>query len=163
MSDATLQHTPFLGAADYIAALDTLCKLPRHSLCIFEKDFDGIGFNSEARFESLRHFLLASPNNRLQLLAHNTRPLSQYCPRMMMLLKQFGHSMAIYETPKHLQHISEPFAVADETHYVRRFHFDDTRGILAQNDVEGGRLLKARFAEMWTASHPSTLTTTLSL
>src|SRR5512139_2249742 len=99
MNDATLLHTQLLGAADYSAALDTLCKLPQHGLCIFEKDFDNIGFNSEARFDSLRHFLLASPNNRLQLLAHNTRPLSQYCPRMMMLLKQFGHSMTIYETP----------------------------------------------------------------
>lgn len=163
MSDVTPQHTQLLGAADYIEALDTLCKLPQHSLCIFEKDFDNIGFNSEARFASLRHFLLASPNNRLQLLAHNTRPLSQFCPRMMILLKQFGHSMSIYETPKHLQHLSEPFAVADDAHYVRRFHFDDTRGILAQNDVEGGRLLKSKFAEMWAASHPSSLTTTISL
>lgn len=163
MSNATPQHTQLLGAADYIAALDTLCKLAQHSLCIFEKDFDNIGFNSEARFASLRHFLLASPNNRLQLLAHNARPLSQYCPRMMMLLKQFGHSMSIYETPKHLQHLSEPFAVADDAHYVRRFHFDDTRGILAQDDVEGGRLLKSRFAEMWAASHPSSMTATISL
>lgn len=163
MNDSTLQHTQLLGAADYSAALDTLCKLPQRSLCVFEKDFDGIGFNSEARFESLRHFLLASPNNRLQLLAHNTRPLSQYCPRMMLLLRQFGHSMSIHETPMHLQHLSDPFAVADETHYVRRFHFNDTRGILAQNDPEGARLLKSRFVEMWAASHPSQLTTSLNL
>lgn len=163
MSDATLQHTQLQGVQDYIGALDTLCSLPQHTLSIFEKDFDGIGFNSEARYDSLRHFLLSSPHNRLQLLAHSTRTLSQYCPRMMMLLRQFGHSMAIHETPIHLQSISEPFAVADESHYVRRFHFDDMRGIFARNDPEGARLLKSRFAEMWAASRPSSLTTSLNL
>ena len=163
MSDDTLQHVKLTGSADYIAALDTLCGLARHSLFIFEKDFDNIGFNSEARFETLRRFLLANPNNRLQLLAHDTRPMMQYCPRLMMLLRQFGHNMFIYQTPKNLEHLTEPFAVADESHYVRRFHFDDTRGILARNDGESARLLKARFIEMWDASHPSASTSTFTL
>ena len=163
MSDDTLQHVKLTGSTDYIAALDTLCGLARHSLFVFEKDFDNIGFNSEARFETLRRFLLANPNNRLQLLAHDTRPIIQYCPRLMMLLRQFGHNMFIYQTPKNLEHLTEPFAVADESHYVRRFHFDDTRGILARNDGENARLLKSRFIEMWEASHPSGSTSTFSL
>lgn len=163
MSGDTLQHVKLTGSADYIAALDTLCGLAEHSLFIFEKDFDNIGFNSEARFETLRRFLLANPNNRLQLLAHDLRPIMQYSPRLMTLLRQFGHNMFIYQTPKNLEHLTEPFAVADESHYVRRFHFDDTRGILAQNDGEKARLLKSRFIEMWQASRPSALTSTFSL
>lgn len=163
MSIDTSQHEKLASLADYVAALDTLCGLARHKLFIFEKDFANIGFNSEARFEVLRSFLLANPNNHLQLLAHDTRPMSQYCPRLMTLLRQFGHNMFIYQTPKHLQHLTEPFAVADESQYVRRFHFDDTRGILARNDGEGARLLKSRFMEMWEASQPSSLTSTFRL
>lgn len=163
MSDDTLQHVKLAGSADYIAALDTLCGLAEHSLFVFEKDFDNIGFNSEARADTLRRFLLASPNNRLQLLAHDTRPIMQFCPRLMTLLRQFGHNMFIYQTPKNLEHLTEPFAVADESHYVRRFHFDDTRGVLAQNDGENARLLKSRFIEMWQASRPSALTSSFSL
>jgi hypothetical protein len=163
MSDVTLQHVKFTGSADYIAALDSLCVMAGHSLFVFEKDFDNIGFNSEARFEILRSFLLANPNNRLQLLAQDTRPMMQYCPRLMTLLRQFGHNMFIYQTPKNLVHLTEPFAVADESHYVRRFHFNDTRGILARNDEEYARLLKSRFIEMWQASRPSALTSTFSL
>jgi hypothetical protein len=162
MSDE-LQHTMLNGTADYIAALDTLCGLARHDLCVFEKNFEDIGFNSEARHDILRAFLLANPSNRLHFLAHDTRPLAQRCPRMMMLLRQFGHSMHIYQTPKHLQHLTEPFAVADETHFVRRFHFDDPRGILARNDAEGARALQSRFTEIWAASHPSVSATTLGL
>ncbi len=158
-----LQHTTLNGNADYIAALDMVCKLARHNLYIFEKDYDGIGFNSEARYDTLRSFLLANPANRLYVLAHNTNYLAQRCPRMMMLLRQFSHAMHIYRTPPHLQNVSEPFAIADDAHYVRRFHFDDPRGILAQNDAEGARTLHSRFMEMWASSHPGVSSTTLGL
>ena len=159
MSDDELQHIHLDGIADYTAALDTLCGLAGHNLYLFENDFDGLGFNAEARYETLRRFLLESPAHRLFVLAHDTRYLSTRCPRMMMLLSQFGVGMAIRQTPKSLQHITAPFSVADESHYVRRFHFDDPRGILARNDPENARALKSRFLEMWEGSH-STLTTT---
>ncbi len=162
-TDDLPQSVELLSAADYVGALETICGLAKHTLFIFEKDFVNIGFNNEARFEILRSFLLTNPNNRLQLLAHDTRPISQYCPRLMTLLCQFGHNMFIYQTPKHLQHISEPFAVADSSHVVRRFHFDHSRGILALNDEGKASLMKSRFIEMWQASRPSASTSTFKL
>ncbi len=163
MNMEMLQHTPFDGISDYIAALDAVCSAAQHTLNIFENDYSDIGFNSAARYDALRHFLLLNSNNRLQLLAHNTQHLVRYCPRMMMLLREFSHSMAIYQTPAHLRNVTEPFAVADNAHYVRRYHFDDTRGLLAQHDPEGARLLNSRFNEMWIASHPGTTATQLGL
>lgn len=163
MNDITLQHTPFDGIADYISALDKVCAAASHSLIVFEKNYEDIGFNSEARYDVLRHFLLAGNNNRLRLLAHDPQHLLRFCPRMMMLLRQFSHSMSIYQTPPHLHHVTEPFAVADDSHFVRRFHFDDTRGVLAQNDPSGALELKSRFEEMWIASHPCASPTTLGL
>jgi hypothetical protein len=153
VSDDWLQHTQLNGIVAYIAALDTLCNLAQRNLYLFEKDFDGLGYNTEARYTTLRNFLLANPAHRLFVLTHDPHYLSTLCPRMIMLLQQFGTSMFIYQTPKNLRHISEPFSVADETNYVRRFHFDDPRGILAQHDPEKARLLKSRFMEMWAYSH----------
>lgn len=153
MNNEALQHTQLDGITEYTAALDTLCGLARRNLFLFENDFDGLGFNSEARYEVLRHFLLSNPAHRLFVLAHNTHYLSTRCPRMMMLLSQFGTGMSIRQTPKSLQHLTEPFAVADEEHYVRRFHFDDPRGILAKHDPSSALVLKARFMEMWRAAH----------
>jgi hypothetical protein len=163
MSDDTLLHTQFDGVADYIAALDTVCASAQHTLNVFENNFEDIGFNSEARFETLRRFLLANSMNRLNLLAHDPQPLIRFCPRMMNLLRQFGHSMFIYQTPKSLQHITEPFAVADNAYYVRRYHFDDTRGLLARNDPEEARRINSRFHEMWTSSQPCVSGTKLGL
>ncbi|MGA8864977.1 MAG: hypothetical protein WBM09_10945 [Gallionella sp.] len=158
-----LQHTQLNGIAEYTAALDTLCKLAQRNLYLFEKDFDGLGYNSEARYTTLRNFLLANPAHRLFVLAHDTHYLSTMCPRMLMLLEQFGTSMFIYQTPKHLQHVSDPFSVADESNYVRRFHFDDPRAILGQHDPEKALALKSRFLEMWESSHPAVSATKLGL
>ncbi len=163
MADELLQHTKLDGIADYISAIDALCKLAKHNLYLFDKDFDGLGYNNEARFATLSNFLLASPAHRLFVLAHDTSYLSTRCPRMMMLLHQFGTGMFVYQTPKNLQHISEPFSVADDAHYVRRFHFDDPRGIQALHDPEGARALKSRFLEMWATSLPSPSTMRLRL
>ncbi len=163
MTDNAMQHTELFGIVDYTAALDTLCKLARRNLYLFDKNFDGVGFNSEARYEALRSFLLASPTNRLFVLAHDTHYLSAQCPRMMMLLRQFDSAMSVHQTAPHQHHITEPFAVADDIHYVRRFHFDDLRGILAKNDPENARVLKSRFMEMWASSHASVSVTTLGL
>ncbi len=163
MGDEALQHTQLDGIADYTEALDNLCQLAQRNLYLFENDFDGLGYNSEARYQTLRHFLLANPAHRLFVLTHNPHYLSTRCPRMMMLLSQFGTGMTIRQTPKNLQHLTEPFAVADEQHYVRRFHFDDPRGILARNDPAHALVLKARFMEMWSASHTTLSGTKLGL
>ena len=163
MSDDTLLHTQFDGVADYIAALDTVCASAQRTLNVFENNFEDIGFNSEARFDTLRRFLLANSMNRLNLLAHDPQPLIRFCPRMMILLRQFGHNMFVFQTPKSLQHITEPFAVADNANYVRRYHFDDTRGLLAKNDPEEARRLNSRFQEMWASSQPCVSGTKLGL
>ena len=163
MSEEKLRHVTFDGVTEYVSALDELCGLAQHSLFIFENDFDGLGFNSEARYNLLRRLLLSGQNVRLNLLAHDTKPLVSFCPRIMLLLRQFGHLMHVYQTPANLRHLTAPFAVADARHFVRRFHFDDTRGIFAQNDPEGAILLKSRFEEMWESSHPGASTSTLGL
>lgn len=162
MSDQ-LKHTALSSMADYIAALDTLCSLAQRNLAIFDKNFEEIGLNSAAREGTLRHFLLANPVNRLHLLTHDARSATQYCPRLMLLLRQFSHCMHIYQTPKHLCHLSEPFAVADDEHYTRRFHFNDTRGLFARHDPEKARAFKSQFDEMWAASSPGVTATKLGL
>lgn len=148
-------HTTLNGAADYLTALDQLCSLPEHELCFFDKTFEGTGFNSAARYDLLRSFLLSDASNRVRILVHDKRHLEQYCPRLLNLQRQFGHAVLIHQTPPHLRHISDPFAVADSRHYLRRFHFDDLRGVFARNEPEEARKLHARFEELWSASLPA--------
>jgi len=163
MEEDALQHTHLDGTTDYCAALDKLCSLAQHQLYLFEKDYDGLGFNSAARYETLRHFLLANPANHLYVLAQDTSYLSTLCPRMMMLLRQFDSRMYVHRIAKNIQQSSAPFCVADDAHYVKRFHFDDPRGLLAINDPSNARTLHSLYMEMWKISHPAISTTTLGL
>jgi len=163
MNEDATQHTRLDGINEYSEALDKLCKLAEHDLYLFEKNYEGMGFNSETRYTTLRSFLLASPAHRLFVLAHDMHWLSNQCPRMMMLLRQFGASMFVYQTPKHLQNITEPFSIADESNFVRRFHFDDPRGMFGINDPGTARVLQSRFLEMWAASHQGISSVTLGL
>jgi hypothetical protein len=163
MSESESIHKPLDGMAEYIAALDEICGMPQQSLYIFENDFDSLGFDSEVRYNTLRRFLLSSPYVCLHLLAHDTEPLVRYCPRVMMLLRQFNHLMRIYQTPVNLRHLTAPFAVADSQHFVRRFHFNDTRGIFGQNDPQESLVLKSRFEEIWSCAHPGASGFTLGL
>jgi hypothetical protein len=163
MSDYTPEQLTFSSQADYAAAIDKLCKMAEHNLYLFEKDFDRLEFNSEERYNILRSFLLSSPVHKLHILAHDTCYLSTKCPRMMNLLQQFSGNMFIYQTPKNLQHIAAPFSVADDEHSVRRFHFDDARGMFAIQDSASAHVLKARFMEMWASSHPAPSSTRLGL
>jgi hypothetical protein len=163
MSEGELIHQRLDGVAEYVAALDGICGLAQQSLYIFENDFDGLGFDSEVRYNILRRFLLSSPYVSLHLLAHDTEPLVRFCPRIMILLRQFSHLMHIYQTPTNLRHLTTPFAVADTLHFVRRFHFNDTRGIFGQNDPQESSVLKSRFEEIWASSHPGASGSTLGL
>ncbi len=157
----TDNNTHLDGIADYTAALDTLCKLATHRLYLFEKNYDGLGFNSETRYESLRHFLLNHRSSQLYILAHDTQYLSTRCPRMIVLLRQFDSRMFIHQSIK--PRSTTPFSVADNAHYVRRFHFDDPRGLLAKNDPENARALESSYLEMWESSCPAVFVTRFGL
>lgn len=163
MTDDTLQHRHLNGIEDYTAALDTLCRLARHNLYLFDKDYEGLGFNAEIRYTVLRNFLLANPINRLYILAHDVQYLATRCPRMTLLLRQFDSSMFIHQSAAHMQHHTEPFSVADSAHYVRRFHFDDPHGLLAHNDPTNARKLESLYREMWENSSQAIHTTHLGL
>lgn len=149
------QHTHLDGINDYTAALDTLCTLARHNLYLFERNYEGLGFNSEERYETLRHFLLDPPASRLYVLAHDPHYLATRCPRMITLLRQFDNRLFIHQTARNFLHCTAPFCVADSEHYVRRYHFDDPRGLLAKNDPENARALESQYMEMWQSSHPA--------
>lgn len=158
-----LQHSHFDGVAGYVAALDTLCGLAERNLYIFEKNLDGLGFNTEARYETLRHFLLGGTTHRIYLLVQDDSYISKFCPRILLLLQKFSSGLLIHRLPKNLQHLTTPFAVADDTHCVRRYHFDDPRGVFEQHDESSARRYKSYFLEMWTASHPAISATKLGL
>jgi hypothetical protein len=129
---------------------------------IFDRSI-GRGFNSPQRCELLRQLLLANRTNRVYIALHETANIIRDCPRLMLLLKQFSHGVSIYQTLPAARRVYDPFAVADDTRFVHRFHYADIRGVATVGDVAATQLLLKRFEEIRQASAPSVAATTVGL
>ena len=150
------------GTAACEQALDELIANAAHTVRIFDKSI-GRGFNSPQRYELLRQLLLARRTNRVYIVLHDTANITRDCPRLIMLLKQFSHGMRIHQTLRVARGVYDPFAVADDTRFVHRFHYDIARGVATVGDLADTQLLIKRFDEIWQASAPSIAATTVGL
>ncbi len=157
------QHRMLNGEAEYEAAIDEVIARAERTLHLFDIDLKYGGYSSLKRFEGLRDFLLKGRGNRIVMVLHETDFLTARCPRLMNLLRTHSHSIAINKTHEHARVAGDPFVVADEAHYVHRFHHDDARSLQALHDHAGARQLEERFGQLLAASHPAVFATTLGL
>jgi hypothetical protein len=155
-------HRPLSGSSEYDAELDAMIGKAASTLRIFDHTLS-TAYNSPQRNESLRRFLLASRRNTLRIVVHDPAHLDRSCPRLLALLRQFGHAISIHETHPAAKSVYDPFAVADDRSFVRRFHFEEMRGLSGVNDPIGARSLIERFEEIWEASSAAVGPTTLGL
>jgi len=157
------EHHKIEGPQDYVQAIDQVIRQARRNLRIFSYNLRDEGYNSLARIEALQNFLLMNRANRLAIVLHDTDYLTRECPRMTNLLQQFSHAISIYQTSDEARSISDAFIIADNDHYLHRFHHDHPRAALALNDKEGALNLSRRFNEIMEASEPAAPPTTLGL
>lgn len=160
------EHLPaerkLTGHAAHADALDELISHAAHVVRIFDRTA-GPDFNSARRCELLRKLLLASRNNRVYIVLHDASTVARDCPRLMLVLKQFSHSVFIHQTLQAAKRVYDPFSVADEARFVRRFHYARSEGTAAVGDVAATQLLLKRFQEIWQASAQAVTATRLGL
>ena len=142
------------GNAAYDDALDELIANATHSVQIFDRRLTA-SFNSVRRYELLRTLLLAKRTNRVRIVLHDTRNVVRDCPRLMLLLRHFGHGVAVHQTLPAARRVYDPFAIGDAARFVHRFHYNDVRAVATVGDVAATQLLLKRFDEIWLASAPA--------
>jgi len=150
------------GLAQYDTALDDLLTAARHTVRIFEYGI-GRNYNSIRRQELLRRLLLANRTNRVRIVLHDAANVVRECPRLVGLLKYFSHNLSVHQVLPVAKRVYDPFAIADDTHFVRRFHYEDMRGVASIGDIANTQLLIKRFDEIWAASVPTVSATTIGL
>ena len=156
------QHTPLFGAVDHENAIDAILQHAKKRILLFDQSL-GKGYNSVARTETIRQFLLSNRRNTLQIVLHDTQSMDRNCPRLLGLLRAHGHAISIHETHLSAKSAYDPFVVVDDHSFVHRFHFDEVRGLLSLNDPVETQPFIERFAEIWEASSPAVSATTLGL
>ena len=150
------------GLAAYDAALDELIANASRIVRIFDHGI-GRNFNSPRRYDLMRRLLLAGCNHRVRIVLHDAANVVRDCPRLITLLKHFSHGLAIHQTLPAARRVYDPFAVADDTRFVHRFHYSAVRGVATIGDIAATSLLIKRFDEIWEASTPAVAATTIGL
>jgi len=149
--------------AEYLEALDTLIGLAQRELRIFDADFSGLRIDSPRTHEGLLAFLLRGRDNRLYIAVHGVDYISDYCPQLLRLLRQFSDRMFIHQTQGDAARAQDSFVLADRLHSVRRPVQAQPRAALKLNDEHEGQGLYLRFGEIWDSSMPAISATTSGL
>ena len=165
MSDDTPQteYAQFETEAEFQGALDRLLAAPGRELRIFDPDLSALRLDAAQRVEQLRSFLAASRTRRIYIAVHDPDHVTRYCPRMMALLARFAHAIQVICTHEEIRSIQDSFLVLDQSHYLRRPVAHLYRGALGLHDETEALGMRARFAEIWSASFPGVAGTTLGL
>ena len=163
MSDTKSNYRILSGLAESLEAIDAVIGAAERTLRIFDVTLSNRGFNTPARAEKLREFLVGGRAHRLLIALHDTQLLERENPRLLMLLRQFPMSIEIHRTVGEARNAHDPFVVADDHSVWHQLHFEQPRAVVALDSPQDALPIAQRFDEIWELSEPAVSATTLGL
>lgn len=137
-----------VGEHLYSDAISLILQTAQQELLIFDQDLSRGNFASLQKHELLKQFLSTSITSHLTIILQDAAFFQEKCPRLLGLLKVFGHKMSVHVTNQSVKHVKECFILADGQHYVKRINIDQARFKYATNDQSSVEALKTRFQEL---------------
>lgn len=135
-------------------AIDTLIELATVKLLVFDRDLATAGWNGVRRAERLAAFVRRR-HARLSIIVHDTRYLESSCPRLLDLVKVHGHAMAVWRTGSEARAATDALVIADDRHYLHRYHVDQPRATLGLSKPAAAKPLVMRFEAIWSTGEPA--------
>jgi len=151
------------GERLYEEAIDIVLGHAMQELLIFDQGLERGGFASIKKYNLLQHFLSAQLTSRLTIILQDANYFQENCPKLMNLLKTFGHKMTVYETNATAKHAKDCFILADGQHYIKRIHIDQARFKYNLDDAISVDQLRTRFDELLETTQYTVSPTTLGL
>jgi hypothetical protein len=155
------QSHPFSTRTEFEQHVQSCFARAQLSLQLFDPDFALWNLGSSASDAALRRFL--SGGGRLQLVAHSNAHLEQHAPRLLRLLKDYGHAIECRITNKSIKLLTDSFCIADGRDIVRRFHADHLRGEAVFDSPPDTKTCNDRFEAIWQESDAGLHATTTGL
>lgn len=149
MSQTVVQ--PFDSEAGFRAAIDLTLAAASRDLRVFDQDLGRMGLEAPTRIAALTSFL-ASGRGSIRMVLHDTALLEQRSPRLISLIRTYGHAIEVRRTPDHLRQVPDCWVLADRSCATIRFHIDHPRGKLLMAAPVEVRPWWDRFDELWEAS-----------
>ena len=146
------QVFPFTTKSGFAGQLAACLARAEHTLRLFDPDFAIWELGGSASDAALRRFLKGG--GRLQLAAHDGKPMERDAPRFLRLVKDYSHAIEVRRTSQSLRQLTDSFCIADECHIVRRFHSDHFRGEAVFDGPADIKTSLERFLTIWDESGP---------
>lgn len=142
------------GQRDAQAAVDAVIDRARKSLRLFDLHLRDRGYNSPARIERLRNFLLGDRARFIHIALHESESMVLDCPRLVTLAQQFPTSVRVHRTLGQAREAMDPLVIADEAHFWHHLHHQHPRSVLYLEDAAATAPLLERFEQIWELTEP---------
>jgi len=145
----TMTTELFTNWGDYQTAIDRLLTLASKELRIYDKNLAQLKLDNPARIEMLKLLLVNRREISLRIAVRDAKHIRDQSPRLLELLRNNSHRMAIIETPENLAHLRDGMILADDGNGLVLFDQDQPRSKLIIDDIGETSVYLRRFDEIW--------------
>ena len=153
----------FETPAEFRAAFDTLHAGTHRQLRLYDHDLSLLEIDHTPRHTVLRALCVAGGGRRIELLLDDISQVARRYPRLMQLVRDFGHVLEIRQADPDAPRPDEAFVLSDRRGVLLRADKGVVHGMLHEDDPARATELNHRFDEMWQRAPAQVSATTLGL
>jgi hypothetical protein len=153
----------FETPAELHAAFDTLLAAMPRQICVYDHDLGLLNLDDVPRLAALRALCVAGGGRRVEVLLDDISRVARDHPRLMQLLRDFGHVIEIRQADPDAPRPDQAFVLADRRGVLLRADKAAVPGILHPDDPGRVAALHQNFEGMWQRAPASVSATTLGL
>ncbi|HET9463039.1 MAG TPA: hypothetical protein VFO43_03640 [Thiobacillus sp.] len=153
----------FETPAELRSAFDALLAGTHRQLRLYDHDLGLLDLDHAPRHAALRALCVAGGGRRIELLLDNIGRVARDHPRLMQLLRDFGHVLEIRQADPAAPRPDGAFVLADRHGVLLRADKAAVPGTLQLDDARNAVVLNQNFDGMWQRSQASVTATTLGL
>jgi hypothetical protein len=153
----------FETPAEFRDAFDTLLAGTHRQLRLYDHDLGLLEMDHAPRHAALRALCVAGGSRRIELLLDDISHVARNHPRLMQLVRDFGHVLEIRQADPDAPRPEQAFVLADRHGVLLRADKTAVHGTLHLEDAHDAVLLNQEFENMWQCAPASVSATTLGL
>jgi hypothetical protein len=153
----------FETASEFRAAFDTLLAGTHRQLRVYDHDLSLLEIDHPPRLAALRALCVAGGGRQIELLLDDISRVARDHPRLMPLVRDFGHVLEIRQADPDAPRPDQAFVLADRHGMLVRADKGATRGTLHEDDPGSTAALHQSFESMWQRAPDKVSATTLGL
>ena len=153
----------FETPTEFRAAFDTLLASTQRQLRLYDHDLGLFDIDHAPRHAALRAQCVAGGGRRIELLLDDISHVARNHPRLIQLVRDFGHVLEIRQADPDAPRPDQAFVLADRHGALIRADKTAVHGTLHLDDARDAVLLSQNFEGMWQRAQAHVSATTLGL